>query len=122
MADDHREAPRLDLLGGVPGEVSVLAPIGVLDISLTGVQAECAYPLLIGSAHEVRLHLGDQPVVVRVRVVRCHVADLGREVVRYVAGLEYIDLPPHAAAAIAEFIAEVRTLRAAADTPPADRS
>ena len=71
----------------------------------------------------MRLHLGDQPVVVTARVVRCHVADLGHELVRYVAGLEFIDLPPHAAAAIAAFIDDVRTLRAAADGPlPHDRS
>ena len=113
--------PRLELLGGVPGEVSVLAPIAVRDISLTGVQVECAFPLIIGSAHELRVHLGDQPVVVKARVVRCHVGDLGHELVRYVAGLAFIDLAPHAAAAIADFIAEVRTLRTAAHTPPDDR-
>ena len=112
----------MDLLGSLPGEVSVMAPITVRDISRTGVQVECAYPLLIGSAHEVRLHLGDQPVIVKARVVRCHVADLGHEIVRYVAGLEFIDLAAHAAAAIHAFIDDVRTLRAAADGPSDDRS
>jgi hypothetical protein len=115
VPDDHRESPRLDLLGSLPGEVSVLAPITIRDISQTGVQGECAYPLLIGSAHELRLHLGDFMVVVTARVVRCEVTDLGHEMVRYVAGLEFIDLPPHAASAIAAFIDDVRQQRAPAE-------
>jgi hypothetical protein len=122
VPDDNRESPRLELLGTLPGEVSVLAPISVRDISRKGVQVESAYPLLIGSAHDVRLHLGDQPVVVRARVVRCHIADIGHELVRYVAGLEFVDLAEHARAAIDAFIDDVRTLRAAADGPSDDRS
>jgi hypothetical protein len=111
VPDDHRESPRLDLLGTLPGEVSVLAPIAIRDISHTGVHVECAYPLLIGSAHQLRLHLGDRSVVVTARVVRCEVADVGHDAVRYVAGLEFIDLAPHAAAAIAAYIAGVRQRR-----------
>lgn len=118
MPDDLRESPRLELLGSLPGEVSVLAPIAIRDLSRRGAQIECAYPLIVGSAHEVRLHLGDRPVIARARVVRCHVADLGHEVVRYVAGLEFVDLPAHAADAIGAFIDEVQTLRDAADPEP----
>jgi hypothetical protein len=122
VPDDQRESPRLDLFGMLPGEVSVLAPMAIRDISHTGAQGECAYPLLIGSAHELRLHLGDRSVVVTARVVHCEVADLGRDVVRYVAGFEFIDLAPHAAAAIAAYIADVRRQRGGDNTPPADRS
>ena len=122
MPDDHRDAPRLDLLGTVPGEVSVLAPIAIRDISRSGVLVESAYPLLIGSAHDMRLHLGSRSVVVRARVVRCEIADLGHEVVRYNAGLEFIDLAPHAADAIAGFIESVREQRDAADSSAAGRS
>jgi hypothetical protein len=122
VPDDNRVSPRLDLMGTLPGEVSVLAPITIRDISRSGVQVECVYPLLIGSAHELRLHLGDQPVIVKARVARCHVADLGHQIVRYVAGLEFIDLAPHAASAIDAFIDEVRTLRQAADGPSANHS
>lgn len=120
MPDDHRESPRLEILGTLPGEVSVLAPIAIRDISKVGVLAECAYPLLIGSAHELRLHLGSGAVVVTARVVRCQVADLGHDLVRYVAGLEFIDLAPHAASAIAAFIDDVRQQRAAAQRRAAD--
>lgn len=120
MPADHRESPRLDLLGTLPGEVSVLAPIAIRDISRAGVLAECAYPLLIGSAHELRLHLGSNAVVVKARVVRCEVADLGHDLVRYVAGLEFIDLAPHTASAIAAFIDDVRQQRAAAQRGAAD--
>jgi hypothetical protein len=116
VPDDHRESSRLDLPGTLPGEVSVLAPIAIRDISPTGASGECAYPLLIGSAHELRLHLGDRSVVVKARVVRCEVADLGHEVVRYHAGLEFMDLAPHAAAAIGAYIADVRQQRDAGPT------
>ena len=112
MPDDKRESPRLDLLGALPGEVSVLAPIAIRDISRTGVLGECGYPFIIGSAHELRLHLGSRSVVVTARVAHCRVADLGHELVRYVAGLEFIDLPPHAEAAITAYIEDVQRQRA----------
>lgn len=122
MPADHRDAPRLDLLGTLPGEVSVLAPIAIRDISRTGVLVESAYPLLIGSAHDMRLHLGSRSVVVRARVARCEIADIGHESVRYNAGLEFIDLAPYAAEVIAAFIDRVREQRDAADSSAAGRS
>lgn len=104
MASDKREAPRTEILGRLAGEVSVPAPTLVHDISRTGAHIECAFPLILGSAHELRLHLGDGSVVVTARVVRCEIADIGRDIVRYVAGVEFVDLPPHVDAAIAAYL------------------
>jgi len=104
MSQEKRESPRTDILGRLSGEVTVPAPMLVRDICRTGAQIECAFPLVLGSAHEIRLHLDDDTVVVRARVVRCHIADVGRDRVRYVAGVEFVDLPAHADAAIALFL------------------
>jgi hypothetical protein len=113
MDPDRRESPRTEILGRLSGEVSVPAPILVHDISGSGAQIECAFPLILGSAHELRLHLDDDSVVVRARVVHCQIADLGRDLVRYVAGVEFVDLAPHAEVAIAAYVERVRREREA---------
>jgi hypothetical protein len=104
MERDHRDSPRSEIVGGLSGEVSVPAPMFIRDISPAGAQIECAFPLIIGSMHDVRLHLGDAAVVVKARVVRCEIADIGRDVVRYAAGVEFVDLMPHARSAIAGYL------------------
>ena len=119
MDENRRETPRLDILGKLPGELTVLAPITVRDISLTGALVESAYPLVMESAHELRLHLGDQSVVLRARVAHCQIADLGRDTVRYVAGLEFIEVPAHAEAALAGFVERLKRAREAPLAPPA---
>jgi len=111
MDAEHREIPRTEILGRLAGEVNVPAPMLVHDISRRGAQIECAFPLVMGSAHEIRLHLGEDAVVVRARVVHCHIADISRDVVRYVAGVEFVDLPPHADAAIAAYLERLRIER-----------
>lgn len=111
MGQEKRESARTEILGRLSGEVTVPAPMLVRDISRTGAQIECAFPLVLGSAHEIRLHLDDDTVVVRARVVRCHIADLGRDIVRYVAGVEFVDLPVHADAAIALYLENLKRER-----------
>jgi hypothetical protein len=107
MDPDRRESQRTEILGRLTGEVSVPAPMVVHDISRVGAQIECAFPLILGSVHELRLHLDDDAVVVKARVVHCQIADLGRDLVRYVAGVEFVDLPAHAEAAIAAYLEEL---------------
>jgi hypothetical protein len=111
MDPDRRESPRTEILGRLSGEINVPAPMLVLDISRVGAQIECAFPLILGSVHELRLHLDDDAVVVKARVVHCQIADLGRDLVRYVAGVEFVDLPPHAEAAIAVYLEQLRRER-----------
>jgi hypothetical protein len=113
MDRDRREAPRTEILGRLTGEVSVPAPTLVRDISRTGAQIECAFPLILGSAHELRLHLGDDSVVVTARVVRCQIADIGPDLVRYVAGVEFVELPPHVEAAIGVYLDRIQREREA---------
>jgi len=111
MGPDKRESPRTEILGRLAGEVSVSAPTLIRNISRTGAQIECAFPLVLDSAHELRLHLGDDAVVVKARVVHCQIADIGRDLVRYVAGVEFVELPPHADAAIAAYLARIQRER-----------
>jgi len=111
MGLDKRETPRTEMLGRLAGEVSVPAPTLVRNISRSGAQIECAFPLILGSAHELRLHLGDDSVVVRARVVHCQIADIGRDSVRYVAGVEFVELPAYAEAAIAAYLDRVQQER-----------
>jgi hypothetical protein len=111
MDRDKRQSPRTEILGRLSGEVSVPAPMLVRDISRDGAQIECAFPLVLGSAHELRLHLGDNAVVVTARVVRCEIADIGRDLVRYAAGIEFVDLPAHTDAAIAAYLDRVQRER-----------
>ena len=119
MTQDKRESVRINILGGLAGEASVFVPIIVHDFSQTGVLVECGFPLLLGSAQDLRIHLGDDSVVVKARVVRCHIAEIGRDLVRYVAGLEFVNLPPHVGVAITAYIERLRRQRESAPDGPA---
>jgi hypothetical protein len=119
MNQDRRAVARLDILGKLSGEVSVLAPILVHDTSPGGVLIECGFPLFVGSTHDLRLHLGNESVIVKARVAHCRIADLGHESVRYVAGLEFMNLPPHAGFAIATYIEQLRRQRESSPAGPA---
>jgi hypothetical protein len=111
MGQENRESPRTEVPGRLSGEVTVPAPMLARDISRTGAQIECAFPLVLGSVHEIRIHLDDDTVVVRARVVRCHIADIGPDMVRYVAGVEFVDLPVHTDAAIALYLESLKRER-----------
>jgi hypothetical protein len=113
MGPDKRESPRTEILGRLAGEVSVPAPTLIRNISCRGAHIECAFPLILGSAHELRLHLGGDSVVVKARVVHCQIAEIGRDLVRYVAGVEFVELPPHADAAIAAYVDRIQREREA---------
>jgi hypothetical protein len=87
MEEDKRLSPRLEMLGYVPGEITVLAPVAIRDVSVLGAQVESSFPLLLNSVHEMRLHLGGDNVVLKGRVAHCRIADLGTDVAVYRAGI-----------------------------------
>ncbi|MDO8835106.1 MAG: PilZ domain-containing protein [Vicinamibacterales bacterium] len=111
MSTDNRLSPRLEILGYVPGEITVLAPIAIRDLGPHGAQVESSFPLLLNSIHELRLHLAGDSLVVRGRVAHCRVADIGSDVALYRAGIEFIDVAPHVAQAIADHLEHLRQLR-----------
>ena len=104
MHDERRATSRLELETGLPGEISVMAPATVRDICRSGLNLESAFPLLVGSLHDLRLHLDDDVVVVKARVVHCQIADVGRDAVTYRAGLEFVGLADHVRASLEAFV------------------
>lgn len=110
---DHRGAERLQLLGELHGEVMVCLPMAVKEIGRGGALIETGFPLQLNSLHEVRLTLGDRPVVVKGRVAYCTVCDVDQESVLYRSGIEFVEPSERVAAAIGEFIGEVKDGRRA---------
>jgi hypothetical protein len=102
--EDKRDAERLSILGDVHGEVMVLQPMAIREISRGGAQVETTFPLHLDSLHDFRLTLGDRSVVVKGRVVHCSVSDVEHEGVVYLSGLEFVEPSAAVSDVIAAFI------------------
>jgi hypothetical protein len=107
-ADKKRDAERLQILGQLQGEVMVLQPMAVREISRGGAQIETAFPLHLDSLHDFRLTLGDSSVVVKGRVVHCHISDVDQELVVYRSGVEFIAVAERVLDVIADFIDAIK--------------
>jgi hypothetical protein len=105
---DRRTGDRVEIYGGLRGEVMVYQAMTVRDISHGGAQVETAVPLLIDSLHDVRLSLADAAVVVKGRVVYCRIANVDAENVTYRSGLEFIQPSSGILSMIGHFIDSVR--------------
>ena len=111
MEQPKREADRIEILGDLRGEVMVFQPMTIKQISRGGAQVETGFPLHLNSLHEFRLSLGESSVVVKGRIAHCHISDVDQEIVQYRAGIEFVELTPHASAAIAGFVEAIRNSR-----------
>jgi c-di-GMP-binding flagellar brake protein YcgR len=109
--DDKRDAERVPMLGEVQGGIMVFEPMLLRDISPGGATIDTRFPLQINSLHDLRLALGDTPVVVKGRVVHSRISDVDQDIVTYRSGMEFVELSERAAAAIARFIDAVKTNR-----------
>lgn len=105
MSDDKRESERTEVAGGLRGEVMVLQPLAVREISRGGMQVETAFPLQLDSLHDFRLTLAERSVVVKGRVVHCQISDVEQDVVIYRSGIEFVEPSTRVATVIAEFVA-----------------
>jgi c-di-GMP-binding flagellar brake protein YcgR len=103
---ERRRAERVRILGDLPGEVTIVQPLRVSDLSQGGAAVELARQLAIESLHEFRLVLGPRTVVAKGRVVYCRISNIAVDHVTYLAGIEFIDLSAHAREAIALYIGE----------------
>lgn len=112
MYDKTRAAKRTRLQGHIEGEVSVLQPVTILEMSELGIQVEAFTPLQIESLHEFRLPLGDRHVVVKGRVVHCQAAQFVGEVLTYRCGIEFTEPPEYALEAIREYLSRQVTTSA----------
>ena len=112
-ADDKRDTHRLEILGELRGEVMVLQPMAIKEISRGGAQIETGFPFQLDSLHDFRLTLGDRALVVKGRVVHCSIIDVAQEQVRYRTGVQFIEPSERVLAAIAEFMEAVESGRRA---------
>src|SRR4029078_8802073 len=101
---ERREEERVPVFGALDGEVMVFLPMAITEIARGGVQVETPFAFQIDSVHELRIALGDRPVIVKGRVTHCSIIDIEQEFVKYRTGLEFVDLPPRLADAIGMFV------------------
>jgi hypothetical protein len=111
--DEKRDSERLDMLGGLHGEVMVFQPMAIREISRGGAQVETAFPLQLDSLHDFRLTLGDRSVVVKGRVAHCRISDVDQELVTYRSGVEFVEPSERIIAVIADFLGAVKDGRRA---------
>ena len=103
--DNKRDSQRLDLLGGLSGEVMVFQQMSIRQISNGGMQVETSFPLHLDSLHDFRLTLpGGHSVVVKGRVVHSSISDVDQDVIRYRSGVEFVEPSTPVATTIAEFV------------------
>jgi hypothetical protein len=102
--DERRRLERLPVIGIVPGEVRIVHPIKLVELSEGGASLELSQPLVIESLHDFRIELGDNIIIVKGRVAHSRVADVEQGRVAYRAGIEFIDLPAHVREALYDYI------------------
>jgi hypothetical protein len=107
--DQHaRDSQRVQLLGGLSGEVMVYQPLSIHQISKGGMEIETGFALHLDSLHDFRLSLGDRSIVVKGRIAHSHISDVDQDVVRYRSGIEFIEPSERVLAVIDEFLDLVR--------------
>lgn len=95
---------RHEILGELSGEVTILQPMRVLEVSMGGAQLELGVPLTIDSLHDFRLGLAEHAVIVKGRVVHCRISEIEPDRVVYRAGIEFVEPSHHASEAIRAYI------------------
>ena len=113
MSRDRRLIPRIDLENDLPGSITVIEPMRVAQLSLTGAEIVTTVALQVGTLHDLRVTLGDHIVVVKGRIVHASVRHLHREHVFYRTGVEFINLTETAADTIGDFIHDLPSRRGA---------
>lgn len=111
MSEEKRGSERIEVLGALQGDATVVQPIVVRQLSAGGAQFESRVPMHIDSAHDFRLVLGDRAVVVKGRVAHCEIVDVDQEGVTYRAGIEFVDPPPRTVAAIVDYLETMKAER-----------
>ena len=118
QARQRRRAPRLPIrvAGRLTGRVA--HPVTVVDLSLTGCLVQCGSLLDHGAILDLAMEIGGPPVDAKVKVAESYVDGAAPEAApRYLAGLEFLGLPPQAADRLRRFLDEERRRRQRADAP-----
>lgn len=104
MTENKRAVDRTPITSEILGNVTVFQPMTILNLSEAGIQIETPYKLQNDSLHDFRLSLGERSVVVKGRIVYCHVGELHEGSIIYRSGVEFVDIPTHARTAVREFV------------------
>ena len=118
QARPRRRAPRLSicLAGELAGRVA--HPVTILDLSLTGCLVQCGALLDHGAIFDLAMEIGGAPLAAKVKVAESYLDGAAAEPApRYLAGLEFLGLPPLAADHLRRFLDEERRRRQRADAP-----
>ena len=114
----RRRAPRLAtrLSGRLKGRVA--RPVTVVDLSVTGCLVQCGALLDHGTILDLDLDVAGEPLLAKVRVAEAYVdgAAPGPSA-GYLAGLEFLGLPPRGAQRLRRYLDEERRRRQNADAP-----
>jgi hypothetical protein len=108
---DRRRTPRIEVLSQFHGQsVTLGVPVALLDISLGGFRIETSVVFPLGAIHEFRFTMADgKAIEVRARVLHCGIHSSTRGVLRYSAGLEFVNGPANVAQPdVLRLIQEVR--------------
>src|SRR5258708_36980286 len=105
---DRRDVERVAVLGELKGEVMVLQSMAISALGRGGVQVKTTFPFQLNSLHEIRLALGDRPIVVKGRVVHCSIIDVEHEFVRYRSGIEFTEVSGRIHAEITAFVTALK--------------
>lgn len=112
MPGEKRDQERVPLEGQVRGEVMVFQPMTILDISEGGAQIETGFALQLDSLHDFRLTLGGRSIVLKGRIVHCHIGELTNVAAFYRTGLEFVELSEHARSVVGDFVRAMSRSRA----------
>lgn len=105
MSTQGRKERRISFPGQVTGEVTVFQRMAILDLSATGARIQTRVALMNDTLHDFRLSLDDRSIIVKGRIAYCQVAELRQGIVLYRCGVEFVELSPHALAALRDFVA-----------------
>ena len=105
---ERRDDERYPIPGALDGNVMVFLPMTITEVAHGGIQVETPFSFHIDSIHELRLTLGNQPIVVKGRVTHCSIVEVEQETVRYRTGFEFVDLPARVSDAIAAYVGTMK--------------
>jgi hypothetical protein len=110
----RRRAPRLPIRmeGSLAGRA--VRGITLVDLSITGCLARCESLLDHGAILDLRLHLHDGPLAAKVRVMEASLdGAAAADEPHYLAGLEFLGLPPKDAERLRRLLTEEKRKRSA---------
>ena len=111
MRDEQRDGERVPVLGELPGEVMVFAPMIIREIGTGGASVDTSFPLHLNSLHDLRLALGSTSIVIKGRVVHSRISDVDQDLVTYRTGLEFVEPSERVLAALTTYLESVKANR-----------